>query len=125
MKAKKKVWPRAAHFIRVPVFGMEMWFCGDAKTFSACRSFLTHEPDASTSSGRCTVLSEKKTGATVYLVGVFDGCPSTLAHELAHACFFIMKEVGVEAREGEKNETFCYLLGDLFKTIAPKLKKKK
>ena len=49
-------------------------------------------------------------GKDIYLLGVFDGRVSTLAHEAAHIVFDICRTVGVEIEAGRANETFCYLL---------------
>lgn len=49
-------------------------------------------------------------GYDIYLLGVFDNNPSTLAHEAAHIVFDICSSVGIDVDRGRANETFCYLL---------------
>lgn len=47
-----------------------------------------------------------------YVVGVFNGKPGTLAHELSHACLTMLDRRGIDVQEANQ-EPFCYLLGHL------------
>lgn len=49
-----------------------------------------------------------------YLVGVFDGEPGTLVHELAHTAFKILRDVNVPVHHDGRQEAFCYLQQWLF-----------
>lgn len=56
------------------------------------------------------------------LVGLFDKNPGTLAHELYHACMYILDYVGVEVHVGN-DEAGAYLMGYLYEKAAEHVSK--
>lgn len=52
-------------------------------------------------------------GRHLFLIGVYDGNPATVAHECAHAAFYICDAAHVRVDTALANETFCYLLSHL------------
>ncbi|MFM0044109.1 hypothetical protein [Paraburkholderia sediminicola] len=55
----------------------------------------------------------------IYAIGIFDGAVDTFVHELAHAVFHILGDVGVPVEDGQANECFAYLQGFLMKEVFP------
>ena len=55
----------------------------------------------------------------IYAIGVFDKAVDTLVHELAHATFFLLGDVGIPVASGEDNEAFTYVQGFLMREVLP------
>lgn len=58
----------------------------------------------------------------LHIIGVFNGKPSTLAHECAHMAFDICHRVGVNVETGAANETFCHLISRMIDFCSSKQK---
>lgn len=63
------------------------------------------------------------TSRNEWLLGVFTGEPHVLAHECAHVAFRICSLCGVEINPDGSNETYCYLLGRIFRFAEGYVKK--
>lgn len=120
---KKAKWPKVVGTV-VPIFGGTVVLCNTPKQFTDCEMYLTHQNRSDLPLGGVCASMRGSKGDRMYLVGVFDKTIATLAHELAHACFFILGDVGVRVEPGERNETFCYLLSYLLAEQIPHLVKK-
>lgn len=78
------------------------------------------EEDLSDWSGLChEVVTEED---RVYIVGVFDGKASTLAHEISHVCIMVAEYTGWEINDHTR-EPYCYLMGHLFEEAFSKIGK--
>ena len=96
----------------VPLYGGSVWLAKSIEDIQACVALLGGDPPPDKAAGLAYPCAYHKR-SKVYLVGVYDGSISTLAHELAHTTFFILSDCGVPVEPGAHNEAFCYLLGHL------------
>ena len=95
----------------IPLFNSgRLYLCLNAEDWKECHSELGAEPQMLDRCGVANTFRHTSGGKDIYLLGVFDGRVSTLAHEAAHIVFDICRSVGVEVEAGKANETFCYLL---------------
>nr|DAQ46550.1 MAG TPA: PolyVal Metallopeptidase superfamily domain [Caudoviricetes sp.] len=72
--------------------------------------------------GGLTMTCTDETGANFYVVSVFDNKWSTLTHELAHATFHVLGDVGVQAYTDDShpsNETYAYMIGRMYECFEP------
>lgn len=116
-------WPRLPS-MKVPLFDNgTVYLCRDFEEWSAVHAAagLAVDDDHRHSSGLCRYIYHRTKRR--YVVCINSGKASTLAHELAHISFEICNLAGVPCREGEGNETFCYLLGALMTHFLPHIKK--
>ena len=110
---KKTPWPKLPS-MEVPLFNSgTVYLCRNFDEWKAAHAAagLSVDEELQYSSGLCRYIYHA--GKRRFLVCVNSGAVATLAHELAHAAFDICGLAGVPCREGEGNETFCYLLGDM------------
>jgi len=71
--------------------------------------------------------SKLQTFSTIWMPR-WDNDPNdinTLSHELNHMCFWLFDKIGIEAREGKKNEEFCHLQGNLLEQALETLNHKR
>jgi len=72
--------------------------------------------------GGLTLTCTGESGGNFYVVAVFDHELSTLCHEVAHATFHCLSDVGVLATTDDShpaNETYAYLIGRMFDAFFP------
>lgn len=125
---RKAKWPKSVTGMEIPIYGGKIVLCNTPEEHEACQRWSGVETGKRLpAGGTCTQLviyndDGSRRGRPIYLVGVFDGCQATLSHELSHACFFILEDVGIEIVQGGSNEAFCYLLQDLLINFTPDLK---
>lgn len=125
---RKAKWPKTVTGMEIPIYGGKIVLCNTQEEFEACHAWSgIPRGQRLPGGGTCSQLiisneDGSRRGRPIYLVGVFDGSTSTLAHEIAHACFFILEDVGIEITQGGSNEAFCYLLQDLLINFTPDLK---
>lgn len=105
---------------RVSVYGQIILFANTPELYNEVRKRMKMPPIEQFGSGRAEWCNDGK-GSNVFLIGVFDGHGSTLAHEAAHIAFFLLKLVGVPVEPGEPNEAYCYLLADIYEAFAFRL----
>lgn len=95
----------------IPLFNSGcLYLCLNSEGWRECHLELGVEPQMLDRRGAANTFRHTGGGKDIYLLGVFDGKASTLAHEAAHIVFDICRSVGVEVEPGKANETFCYLL---------------
>lgn len=97
----------------VPLFGDLVTICHDKAEWDDRRMALN--PDAEPwgpCAGAVSTVTQPN-GQTEYLVGVFDGDPSTLIHELTHASLFIVQRHGIEPA-GDNGEVLCRVMEALW-----------
>lgn len=114
-------WPRLPS-MKVPLFDNgSVYLCRNFDEWRAVHTAagVAVDEELHLSSGLCRYIYHRNKRR--FIVCVNNGKASTLAHELAHTCFEICSLVGVPCREGEGNETFCYLLGALMGHFLPYL----
>ena len=113
-------WPtKKLKFAPVAIYGVNVWLATDIKTHGKAAKVLHTETPTHVSGCYSSHINEN-TGEMVFLIGVFNGDDSVLAHECAHAAFGILLNAGVDPLEGN-NEAYCYLLGYLFRELKAQL----
>jgi hypothetical protein len=126
--AKRCKWPSVIG-CTVGMYGTTVVLCNTKKEWLQARAFVLGKdaapPEHVPAFGACTDLENGRTGHSMQLIGVFDGDPSTLVHELGHAAFNILDAAGIPYKAGPQSEAFCYLQGYLFSELLPHLKKPK
>ncbi|EFF3128747.1 hypothetical protein B7Q53_003760 [Escherichia coli] len=111
------------HF-KVPLFEhTTVFFCPTREIFyDFCeRAHIPIEPDFELAGG-LTLTCTGENGGNFYVVAVFDHEVGTLVHEVAHATFHCLSDVGVLATtspEHPANETYAYMIGRMFDTFFP------
>ncbi len=97
--------------LEVPLFRSgAVYICRTVEQWTQAHEALGAEPKMMGRAGAANTFRHLSGGQDVYLLGIFDGRSSTLAHEAAHIVFDICHSVGVEVEGGKANEPFCYLL---------------
>lgn len=104
--------------IEIPLYGGELRITTSRRKLNKACEKLDEDPIADDYHG-VTVITSNEEGR-LYLVGVFDKTPTTLAHEIAHVCFAVLGYVGVDARDS-MGEAFCYLHTHLMREAMPAL----
>jgi hypothetical protein len=109
-------YPKPDKRFLVPLFGGEVnVFRNKDKMNKAHLALGLEEIDFTGNVGIARNLSHTGTGEVLYLVGWFDEKQTTLVHELAHLTFYVLGNAGVPVENnGAANETYCYLLDNLF-----------
>jgi len=105
--------------IHLPIYGGKVILITGRKTFLREYAKLTDESLDLDDAAGCS--SEH---GMCYLVGVFNGKPSVLVHELAHTTFKILHDRNVPVQRDGQMEAFCYLLEWLFGQCAPLIRKR-
>ncbi len=109
--------------LEVPLFQSGLvYVCRTPEEWAAAHEGLGAERYMTDRRGAANTFRHLSGGQDIHLLGIFDGSPSTLAHEAAHIVFDICHSVGVEVKGGRANETFCYLLDAIVAFAAQKLK---
>lgn len=99
--------------MKVPLFESgSVIFCSSIDKWCELHGRLRVDAGDDFTNGASRTLRNKAQG-NLYVIGVFNGKQSTLAHECAHMAFDICRDVGVHVQAGEANETYCYLLSRL------------
>lgn len=107
--------------IEIPLYGGTIQYTTSRKQFAKACAKLEEECDLDEYHGITIITATTK--GRLYLVGVFDKTPVTLAHEIAHVCFAALACVGVDARDST-GEAFCYLHSHLMREAMPALRRK-
>lgn len=111
------------HKMKVPLFeNGVIAFCPSIQHWEDLHRRLKVDGGEELTKGASRTLRHKAHG-TLYVIGVFNGKQSTLAHECAHIAFDICSDVGVNAAPGEANETFCYLMSRLVEFCSENMEK--
>lgn len=120
----KAKWPKLPRYL-IPLFHCaNVYLCRSREEWhQACNALGCDGSDIGMLAGATQTYTNAAAGENLYLLGVFDGQMSTLAHECAHIAFYVCRDTGVVIREGGANETYCYLVGELFKFAAEHIKK--
>ena len=106
----------------VPLFECgEVIFCQSWNDWSELHDRINVDGGEHTGNGASHTVSSVK--GTLFIIGVFNGSWSTLAHECAHIAFDVCKKVGVTVEPGLPNETFCYLISRLVAFCESEMKK--
>lgn len=112
----KLQWPRMPN-VEVPLFGGRVCMTTSRAEYEAAARYLGDCDDdllhAIHNALGLTACFRNRDGDALHIVGVFDGMPRTLVHELAHVTFDVLDRVGEDTGRGPR-ETFCYLQDFLF-----------
>ncbi|MGK6418613.1 hypothetical protein ACFGD2_021320 [Citrobacter freundii] len=120
----KTKWPKLPRYL-IPLFHCaNVYLCLSREEWHLATDALgCPRSDIKTLAGATRTYCNTETRENLYLLGVFNGDMATLAHECAHIAFYVCRDTGVAIREDGANETYCYLVGELFKFAAGYLKK--
>jgi hypothetical protein len=103
---------------QIPIYGGKVLLCRTREEWASIALMYEGEPDTENCKG-LSIRYLNGEGRT-YVIGIFDGAVDTFVHELDHATFHILGDVGVPVEDGgAANEAHAYLLGHLFKEIFP------
>lgn len=121
---KKAKWQKLPKLL-VPLFECAcVYLCISRDEWYQAYTALGLEPENINDLGGCVRLIENtESGDVIILLGVFTGDLHVLAHECAHAAFRICSLCGVEINPDGSNETYCYLLGAIFRFAEEHVKK--
>lgn len=115
----------------LPIYDRKVVLCRTIEEWDKVGKKHGEEPYTSRNLCGLSTVYRPKGKDPVYVCGVFDDSISTLAHELAHATFYILGDIGIPVKAGKNNEDFTWMLGYLmqkfltvFTTPAPGGKKK-
>lgn len=118
----ERVWPEKAIWHRAELYGQPVCFVQTEEDYRDALAYYGIKAKLTKVFGRSQwCVSNTDPTVAFFMVGVFDGRNSTLVHELAHCCFFLLEHVGVPVKRGQANESFCYLLDHLYDAFAPHL----
>ncbi|WP_145572507.1 hypothetical protein [Yersinia mollaretii] len=116
----KTKWPKLPRYY-IPLFNSaNVYLCTTREQWDQARAhlnFVSHGTEALR--GVTTHYQNVETNENLYLIGVFTGDVSTLAHECAHVAFYTCRDVGVTIDTNGANETYCYLLGGMVSHFLP------
>lgn len=106
----KPAWPKPVADFYVPLYGGRVCLFTSPDKYSKALEFLQQAPGKPRVAGCARWL--RRDDEDMYMVGWFDGKPSTLVHEAGHVALYIAEHVGIKpAASG--GEPFCYLLDNL------------
>ena len=109
---------------KVPLFEhTTVFFCPTREIFyEFCeKAGIPIEPDFELAGG-LTLTCTGENGGNFYVIAVFNNELGTLTHEVAHATFHCLSDVGVMATTDPShpaNETYAYMIGRMFDTFFP------
>jgi hypothetical protein len=120
MASRKPKTPKYAYipYFPIPVFGGKLLFCRTREEWAAIAHMYDGDPDTDGCKGLSIQYRTPEEGR-IYCIGVFDGAVDTLVHELDHAVFHVLGDVGIPLEDGAANEAHTYLLGWLVKEVFP------
>lgn len=102
----------------IPIYNGTLMLCLSPDEWDA----LAEAYDSETGTDNCKGLATRyytPTEGRIYVVGVFDRTIDTLIHELAHATFSLLGDVGIPVASGEDNEAFTYVIGWMVRETLP------
>lgn len=119
----KRKWPKTLIVVPVPIYGGTLYVARSHAEYNAALAYMrvARQDDLPAAGCAQTFQRAADDGTTVYMLGLFDGAPGTLAHEVCHTAFNIFERVGANPEDGRCNEAFCYLVGWLVWKIMEKL----
>ena len=98
----------------IPIYGGRLIVCWSRVEFDAQRDrLLPGAAPLGPSAGKTSRITAPD-GSTTYLVGVFDDCWSSLAHELDHVTTWVMQRANINMADSD-GEVRAYLMGALCK----------
>lgn len=102
----------------IPIYNGKVLLCVTPDEWASVAAVYDGDPDTEACKGLSIQYRTPEEGR-IYVVGVFDGTVDTFIHELAHATFFLMGDVGLELEDGGANECFTYLQAWMVREILP------
>jgi hypothetical protein len=117
---KPKTSPEYAYipYFPIPVFGGKLLLCLSREEWAGVAMMYDSDPDTDGCKGLSIQYRTPEDGR-IYAIGIFDGAVDTLVHELDHAVFHILGDVGIPVEDGAANEAHAYILGWLMKEVFP------
>lgn len=106
-------WPTHIKRHKIPLYGGYLVVVRNRKDNKTVMDLFEEEAEKNdTAIGRTSQLY--KGCVPYYLVSVYAGGTQCLIHELAHATFMVLANVGVPVTKSGHNEAYCYLLDALY-----------
>jgi hypothetical protein len=102
----------------IPIYNGRVLLCVTPDEWASVAAVYDSDPDTAECKGLSIKHYTSEEGR-VYVVGVFDGTADTFVHELAHATFQLLGDVGLELEDGAANECFTYVIGWMMREIFP------
>ncbi|MBR8182108.1 hypothetical protein KDW54_06810 [Burkholderia ambifaria] len=102
----------------IPIFGGKLALCLTPAEWESLAAEYGDESGVESCKG-LAMRYYSEVGGRLYAIGVFDGTADTFIHELAHATFFVLGDVGVPIENGGDNEAFAYTIGWLVREAMP------
>jgi hypothetical protein len=120
MASRKPKTPEYAYipYFPIPVFGGKLLLCLTREEWAAVAIMYDSDPDTDGCKGLSIQYRTPEEGR-IYCIGIFDGAVDTFVHELDHAVFHVLGDVGIPLEDGGANEAHTYLLGWLMKEVFP------
>lgn len=107
----------------IPIYNGRVLLCVTPDEWASVAAVYDGEPDTEECKG-LSIRHYTPEEGRVYVVGVFDRSVDTFVHELAHATFFLLGDVGLELEDGGANECFTYIIGFMMREIFPVFQKR-
>jgi hypothetical protein len=114
---------REPDYFEIPVFPIPLYagkvlLCMTPDEWASVAELYGSDPDTENCKGLSIRYFTPEEGR-IYAIGVFDGAIDTLVHELAHATFHLLGDVGVTLEDGGANEAFTYAQAWLVREVLP------
>lgn len=120
MARKPKTTPKWVHipYFPIPLYGGKLILCCTRDEWSSIAAVYDGDPDTENCKGLSIQYVTPEEGR-IYVIGIFDGAVDTFVHELDHAAFHLLGDVGVPVEDGAANEAHAYLLGHFMREVFP------
>ena len=110
-------WPRRIRRYPIPMYGGRLAFCLSREDYAQCAAALGDSGDAiewAKESVGVTQLYDPAPGhrCATHLVGLFDGDPGTLVHELVHVACNVLRLAAVPLTK-DNDEVLAHLMDTL------------
>lgn len=111
----RKRWSKPVKQFQVPIYGGRVYLFKDRATWAQAREYLGLVATDEKFTGHFTSATNDD-GSVVYVLGWFNGMPTTLAHEAIHLGFSILDRAGVPTTKST-DEAMAYLVDHLLKQL--------
>jgi hypothetical protein len=102
----------------IPIYNGKVMLTTTRDEWASVAATYDSDPDSDECKG-LSIRHYTPNEGRIYVIGVFDGAIDTFVHELAHATFHILGDVGVELVDNGANESYTYLIAYLMREVFP------
>jgi hypothetical protein len=107
----------------IPIYNGKVLLCVTPDEWASVAAAYDSDPDTEACKG-LSIKHFKPEEGRIYVIGVFDRTIDTFVHELAHATFHLLGDVGLELEDGGANECFTYVIGWMMREIYPEFQRR-